>query len=256
MGPDSAAGPSVAGPGGAEKCPPSFPGTGGIVLGPGSAALDAGLVPVRFEQIVPLFISEHIRTYCSQQLCEHVRQLKAKTASQPAEVGGQEGALAPDAAAAVGLDGHQDDARPASRAGLSVDTALVPGERPSSSDAIKKEASSDAQLDLRAATVVVRPPPATPKRLPSPSMPVMAPMEREAFAAVVMVDVSGYSKLSAYLAEEGPEGAHKLAMIMKGYLDRIISTILRHGADIVKFVGKCRQGSGGRGWDAFRWHDH
>ena len=52
---------------------------------------------------------------------------------------------------------------------------------------------------------------------------VMKPMAREAFAAVVMVDVSGYSKLSAALAEYGPSGSELLAKTMKAYLDLVNS---------------------------------
>jgi hypothetical protein len=59
----------------------------------------------------------------------------------------------------------------------------------------------------------------------------------ENFAAVVMADVSGYSKLSAELAERGPKGAELLSQAMKGYLDQIIDIILMHGGDIVKFAG-------------------
>ena len=52
-----------------------------------------------------------------------------------------------------------------------------------------------------------------------------------------MVDVSGYSKLTATLAERGPGGAELLSKTMKGYLDQIIEVILSYGGDIVKFAG-------------------
>ncbi|KAJ3226148.1 hypothetical protein HK099_005501 [Clydaea vesicula] len=65
----------------------------------------------------------------------------------------------------------------------------------------------------------------------------MQPSANESFAAVVMADVSGYSKLSASLAERGAEGAEILCRTMKGYLDKIIDIILKHGGDIVKFAG-------------------
>ena len=50
----------------------------------------------------------------------------------------------------------------------------------------------------------------------------LVPMCEETFAAVVMVDVSGYSKLSAALAEKGPIGSELLSKCMKGYLDKVI----------------------------------
>ncbi|KAJ3382209.1 hypothetical protein HDU92_004893 [Lobulomyces angularis] len=65
----------------------------------------------------------------------------------------------------------------------------------------------------------------------------MRPDAEETFAAVVMADVSGYSNLSATLAEKGAEGAEILSKTMKGYLDKIIDVILKHGGDIVKFAG-------------------
>nr|KAJ3420720.1 hypothetical protein HK105_005344 [Polyrhizophydium stewartii] len=68
-------------------------------------------------------------------------------------------------------------------------------------------------------------------------VPPLKPSATEAFAAVVMVDVSGYSKLTAVLAERGPVGAELLTKTMKGYLDKIIQTIVSHGGDIVKFAG-------------------
>lgn len=49
----------------------------------------------------------------------------------------------------------------------------------------------------------------------------MKPGASESFAAVVMADVSGYSNLSASLAERGAEGAEILSKTMKGYLDKV-----------------------------------
>ncbi|KAI9093055.1 nucleotide cyclase [Phlyctochytrium arcticum] len=69
------------------------------------------------------------------------------------------------------------------------------------------------------------------------STPHLVPSAELTFAAVVMADVSGYSLLTSRLAELGPSGAEILGRTMKGYLDKIISTILSHGGDIVKFAG-------------------
>jgi hypothetical protein len=49
----------------------------------------------------------------------------------------------------------------------------------------------------------------------------LKPGASESFAAVVMADVSGYSNLSASLAERGAEGAEILSKTMKGYLDKV-----------------------------------
>ncbi|KAI9138494.1 nucleotide cyclase [Paraphysoderma sedebokerense] len=63
------------------------------------------------------------------------------------------------------------------------------------------------------------------------------PIALEGFAAVVMADVSGYSTLTSFLADRGPDGTEILSRIMKEYVDKIIQIISLHGGDIVKFVG-------------------
>lgn len=57
-------------------------------------------------------------------------------------------------------------------------------------------------------------------------MPQLEPSATEAFAAVVMVDVSGYSKLAATLAERGALGAELLSKTMKGYFDLVFPYLL------------------------------
>lgn len=52
-------------------------------------------------------------------------------------------------------------------------------------------------------------------------LPRLVPSADSGFAAVVMADVSGYSKLSSKLAEKGPIGAELLGKAMKGYLDQV-----------------------------------
>ncbi len=48
------------------------------------------------------------------------------------------------------------------------------------------------------------------------------PIAIETNAAVVMVDVSGYSTLSSVLAERGPIGAELLSKTMKDFLDQVV----------------------------------
>ncbi|KAJ3107586.1 hypothetical protein HDU96_007850 [Phlyctochytrium bullatum] len=50
---------------------------------------------------------------------------------------------------------------------------------------------------------------------------LLKPSVVSSFAAVVMADVSGYSLLSACLAEKGPIGAEILGKTMKRYLDKV-----------------------------------
>lgn len=54
------------------------------------------------------------------------------------------------------------------------------------------------------------------------AMPKLTPTAEEAFAAVVMADVSGYSTLTTKLADKGAIGAEILCKTMKGYLDKVL----------------------------------
>ncbi|KAI9354579.1 nucleotide cyclase [Zopfochytrium polystomum] len=74
-------------------------------------------------------------------------------------------------------------------------------------------------------------------RLQKLPRPPREPSAVPSFAAVMMADVSGYSTLTSILAERGSTGVDLLGKTMKGYLDRIIATILTHDGDIVKFAG-------------------
>lgn len=51
--------------------------------------------------------------------------------------------------------------------------------------------------------------------------PELIPTAEEGFSTTVMADVSGYSALTATLAERGPHGAELLGKTMKGYLDKV-----------------------------------
>lgn len=119
--------------------------------------------PARFEQVVPNFVSKHVRTYCDNLCKQHLAE-------------------------------------------------------------IAKESYMKPQL-LSASPKAVQ------------ALPVLKTAVSEAFAVVVMADVSGYSKLTAELAERGPIGAELLSKTMKGYLDKIIQIVLLYGGDIVKFAG-------------------
>jgi len=53
-------------------------------------------------------------------------------------------------------------------------------------------------------------------------------------AAVLFVDLSGYSKITAALAHRG---AHALSTAVNAYLERLLQIVDRHGGDVVKFAG-------------------
>ena len=53
-------------------------------------------------------------------------------------------------------------------------------------------------------------------------------------AAVMFVDISGYSKIASALADRG---AHALSTAVNSYLRRILRVVKRHAGDIIKFAG-------------------
>lgn len=53
-------------------------------------------------------------------------------------------------------------------------------------------------------------------------------------AAILFIDLSGYSKINAALASKG---AHAISSAVNEYFDRLIVIIERYGGDVVKFAG-------------------
>ena len=56
----------------------------------------------------------------------------------------------------------------------------------------------------------------------------------ECHAAVLFVDLSGYSKITAALA---PKGAHAISNEVNAYLGRLLQIVNAYGGDVVKFAG-------------------
>ena len=67
-------------------------------------------------------------------------------------------------------------------------------------------------------------------------------------AAVLFVDISGYSKIAAALTDRG---AHALSTAVNSYLSRLLHLVRQHGGDAVKFAGDAVlvvwEGGGGGG---------
>ncbi|MBU6428643.1 MAG: AAA family ATPase, partial [Cyanobacteria bacterium REEB65] len=62
--------------------------------------------------------------------------------------------------------------------------------------------------------------------------------QREDFeAAVLLADVSGFTRLTETLAKLGPEGAEEMTRALNGYLGQLIEIAHRHAGDVVKFAG-------------------
>ena len=71
---------------------------------------------------------------------------------------------------------------------------------------------------------------------PSPAPPDAAKFERFP-AAVLFVDVSGFTPLTEALAQRGSEGPEELTRLLNGYFSRMIDLLEAQGGEIVKFSG-------------------
>ncbi|KAI8849354.1 hypothetical protein BC829DRAFT_416815 [Chytridium lagenaria] len=58
-----------------------------------------------------------------------------------------------------------------------------------------------------------------------------------AFAAIVIIDVSGYSRITSQLAEHGRVSSELVTLALCDYFNQIIGVIESHGGDVVKFLG-------------------
>jgi len=67
----------------------------------------------------------------------------------------------------------------------------------------------------------------------SGSVPAMANFH----GAVLIADVTGFTKLTELLGAQGPAGVELLTESMNQYFSKIINVIYRHGGDIIKFAG-------------------
>jgi class 3 adenylate cyclase/tetratricopeptide (TPR) repeat protein len=56
-------------------------------------------------------------------------------------------------------------------------------------------------------------------------------------AAVLFADITGFTALTERLAAHGPAGAEELTRLLNAYFDQLITLILAHGGDILKFAG-------------------
>ena len=74
------------------------------------------------------------------------------------------------------------------------------------------------------------------RRLDNPAPPKEAELETHE-AAVLLVDVSGFTNLTETLARRGPEGAEEMTRALNSYFGQLIERVHFHGGDIVKFAG-------------------
>ncbi|KAJ3084587.1 hypothetical protein HK102_000614 [Quaeritorhiza haematococci] len=189
---------------------------------------------LRFERYVPNFVSMHVRAYCDEIKRQKLQQQKPEPIDEEQEKGSSNNVL----------DTREDgrDVSPdmsTSFASMSMEPTAS-SDSSSSSQQQPPDPSSLPPLPVKDVTFA----PGTPSRrnttvLAPSANDWLKPVAMETFAAVVMVDVSGYSSLTATLAEKGAVGAELLSRTMKQYFDKIIEIIILHGGDIVKFVAHC-----------------
>lgn len=65
----------------------------------------------------------------------------------------------------------------------------------------------------------------------------ISPEEIRIDAALMFVDISGFSKLASSFSALGAEGAEKLTGIINAYFEKLVSALMSHGCDIVAFAG-------------------
>ena len=75
------------------------------------------------------------------------------------------------------------------------------------------------------------------RRLAGDPRPLAAPCSDTHPAAVLFVDISGFTALTELLARQGPAGVERVAAGLNGYFGRLIAIIEAHGGDVVKFAG-------------------
>ncbi len=65
----------------------------------------------------------------------------------------------------------------------------------------------------------------------------LAPIVRIKLGAILLVDISGFTRLSGFWSSKGPEGIDYLQNIINGFLTLLVDTILLYNGDILNFAG-------------------
>lgn len=74
-------------------------------------------------------------------------------------------------------------------------------------------------------------------RLSGQIEPVDEPFADRFDAALLVADISGFTRLSERLAERGAEGAEQLSEALNSYFARVIDFIQAYGGDVLRFAG-------------------
>lgn len=75
------------------------------------------------------------------------------------------------------------------------------------------------------------------KRIAADPTPPNKPFGESYLAAVLFVDISGFTALTEQFAAKGPSGAEDISAILNDFYGQWINIIKAHGGDIIKFAG-------------------
>lgn len=67
--------------------------------------------------------------------------------------------------------------------------------------------------------------------------PPNKPFIENYLAAVLFVDISGFTALTEKLAAQGPSGAEDISAVLNDFYGQWIEVIKKYGGDIIKFAG-------------------
>lgn len=75
------------------------------------------------------------------------------------------------------------------------------------------------------------------RRLLQDPTPIAKPRIDRFPAAIIFIDISGFTLLTETLVKSGPDGLEALTAILNAYFGQIVDLILQHGGDVLKFAG-------------------
>lgn len=75
------------------------------------------------------------------------------------------------------------------------------------------------------------------KRIAADPTPPNKPFGENYLAAVLFVDISGFTALTEQFAAKGPSGAEDISAVLNDFYGQWITIIKTHGGDIIKFAG-------------------
>ncbi|NJK41718.1 MAG: adenylate/guanylate cyclase domain-containing protein [Acaryochloridaceae cyanobacterium SU_2_1] len=75
------------------------------------------------------------------------------------------------------------------------------------------------------------------RRLQQDPTPIAKPRIDRCAAAILFIDISGFTRLTETLVQSGPAGLEELSLVLNAYFSQMIDLILGEGGDVLKFAG-------------------